>query len=177
MWVSHGLRIFVATHDGETIKIAVAIAIVGLVDEILSAARPSIGDVGHIGIGHVRPADRLIVPCAPARVKAAHRVTVGSEDEIGRVGIVATKVVHEPCSCALNLRLGGSGGYRGCVYPRPLELASGVRNMRATTTTTRRADCDALAILSVNIIPGTIADIVEEVRDVGLGFDAGITAC
>ena len=177
MRVSHGLRIFVATHDGETIKVAVAIAIIGRVDEIHSAARPSIGDVGHIGIGHVRPAGRLIVPCAPTRAKATHRVTVGSEDEIGCVGIVATKVVHEPCSCALNLGLRGSGGYRGCVYPRPRELACGVRDMCATAAAARRADRDALAILGVNIIPGTTADIVEEVCNIGLGLDAGITAC
>ncbi len=177
MRISHGFRIFVATHDGETIKVAVAVAVIGLVDEIPSAARPGIGNVGHIGIGHVRPTGRLIVPCTPTCAKATHRVTVGSEDEIGRFGIVATKVVHEPCGCALNLGLRGSGGYRGCVYPRPLESAPGVCDMCATTAAARRADRDALAILSVNIIPGTSADIAEEVRDVGLGRGAGITAC
>ena len=77
------------------------------------------------------------MPCAPTRAKATHRVTVGSEDEIGRVGIVATKVVHEPCSCALNLGLRGSGGYRGCVYPRSRELACGICDMRATAAATR----------------------------------------
>jgi len=177
MRVSHGLGIFMATHDGETIKVAVTIAIIGLVDEIFSTARPSIGDVGHIGIGHVRSGGRFIVPCTPTRAKAAHRATMGGEDEIGRVGIVATKAVHEPCSCALNLGLRGSGGYRGCVYPRPHELARGVRDMCATTTAALRADRDALAILGVNIIPGTTPDIVEEVRYVGLGLGAGITAC
>ena len=177
MWISRSLGIFMATYNGETIKVAVAVAVIGLVDEIPSTARPSIGDVGHIGIGHVRSGGRLIMPCTPTRAEATHRVTMGGEDEIGRVGIVATKVVHEPCSCALNLGLRGSGGYRGCVYPRPLELACGVCDMCATTAAGRRADCDALAILGVNIIPGTSADIAEEVRDVGLGRGAGITAC
>ena len=177
MRVSHGLGIFVATYNGETIKVAVAIAIIGLVDEILSTTRPGIGDVGYVGIGHVRSGGGLIVPCTPTCAKATHRVTVGSEDEKGRIGIVTSKVVHEPCSCALNLGLRGSGGYRGCVYPCPRELAFRIRNMCATTAAARRADRDALAILRVNIIPGTSADIVEEVRYVGLCLGAGITAC
>ena len=175
MRVSHGLGIFMTTHDGETIKVAVAIAIIGLVDEIPSTVRSGVGDVGHVSIGLVCSRCRLIVPCTPTRAKATHRVTVGSEDEICRVGIVASKVVHEPCSCATNLGLSRSGGYRGCVYPCSRELACVVGYMCATAAAARRANRDALAILGVNLIPGTTADIAEEVRDVGLGCGAGIT--
>src|SRR5579859_377099 len=117
------------------------------------------------------------MPGTPDGAKATHRVTVGSEDEIGRVGIVTAEVVHEPCGCILNLGLRGTAWDRGRIYPRSCKLARGVGNMRATTTTIRRADRDALTILSVNVIPGTTSNVAEEACDVGLGLGAGIAAC
>src|SRR5579884_1722707 len=39
MRIRHRLGIFVATHDGEAIEVAVAITIVGLVDEVLPTTR------------------------------------------------------------------------------------------------------------------------------------------
>src|SRR5579884_326837 len=117
------------------------------------------------------------MPGTPDRAKATHRVTVRREDEIGRVGIVAAEVVHEPCGCILNVRLRGSPWYRGRIYPRACQLACGVGNMRAATPTTRRANGDTLTILCVNVIPGTSPNIAEEAFDVGLGLGAGIAAC
>ena len=55
MWVRHGFGILVATDNGKAIEIAIAIAVVRRVDEVLTAVRASIRDVGHIGIGHIRP--------------------------------------------------------------------------------------------------------------------------
>ena len=117
------------------------------------------------------------MPGAPDAAKATHRVTMGSEDEIGRVWIVATEVVHEPCGCTLNLGLCRTSRYRGRIYPRSFKLARGVCNMCATTATARRTDRDALTILSVNVIPGATTYIVEEVGDIGLCFGAAIATC
>ena len=55
MRVRHGLGILMTTYNREAIEVAIAIAIVGTVDEVPSATSPSIGDIGHIGIGHVCP--------------------------------------------------------------------------------------------------------------------------
>src|SRR5690348_3513068 len=55
MRVRHRLGIFVTTYDGEAIEVAVAIAIVGWIDEVPPATRPGIRNIGYISIGHVRP--------------------------------------------------------------------------------------------------------------------------
>ena len=115
------------------------------------------------------------MPCTPTRTETTHRVASRCKDEIRRVGIVAAKVIHQPRGGTLNLGLRGVGGYRSGVYPRPFQLPTGVRDMRATRTTARRSSCDPLAILRINVIPGTPANARIEIGDIRLRGLAGIT--
>lgn len=117
------------------------------------------------------------MPGTPARAKATHRVAVRREDEVGRVGIVSTEVIHEPGGGTLNLGLRRSRWNRSRIYPCSCQLTSGVGDMGATTSTTRRASRNALTILGVDVIPGTSANVAEEVLDVGLGLFTAIAAC